>query len=117
MLKELISECTDYDFKSDLESGKPRGLLKSVSAFANGTGGALFFGVKSPDGIPGVEDIPSLSFYPVIGIAWRVDITWGPLEKGVSGSPPGKSKGLFASSFSDETAEILGAPICVSRGF
>ena len=56
MLKELISECTDYDFKSNLESEKPRSWLKSVSAFANGTGGTLFFGVKSPDDIPGIAE-------------------------------------------------------------
>ena len=56
MLRELISECTDYDFKSNLESEKPRSWLKSVSAFANGTGGTLFFGVKSPDDIPGIVE-------------------------------------------------------------
>lgn len=45
MLSKLISECSDYDFKLDLEIKKPKSWLKSVSAFANGLGGTLFFGV------------------------------------------------------------------------
>lgn len=61
MLTELISECTDYDFKSDLESEKPRSWLKSVSAFANGTGGTLFFGIKSPDNVPGLANPQAVS--------------------------------------------------------
>lgn len=46
----LISECTAYDFKLMLEEKKPKSWLKSVSAFANGLGGSLFFGVDN-DGI------------------------------------------------------------------
>ena len=45
MLSKLISECSDYDIKLDLEIKKPKSWLKSVSAFANGLGGTLFFGV------------------------------------------------------------------------
>ena len=45
MLHKLISECTDYDFKRELEEKKPKSWLKSVSAFANTLGGTLFFGV------------------------------------------------------------------------
>ena len=44
-LEKLISECTAYDFKLMLEEKKPKSWLKSVSAFANGLGGTLFFGV------------------------------------------------------------------------
>lgn len=47
MLKKLIAECSDYDFKEDLEIKKPRSWLKSVSAFANGVGGSLFFGIDN----------------------------------------------------------------------
>lgn len=45
MLHKLISECTDYDFKRELEEKKSKSWLKSVSAFANTLGGTLFFGV------------------------------------------------------------------------
>ena len=47
MLEKLIAECTDYDYKENLEVKKPRSWLKSVSAFANGVGGSLFFGADN----------------------------------------------------------------------
>ena len=43
---KLIAECSDYDFKEQLETKKPKSWLKTVSAFANGIGGILFFGVN-----------------------------------------------------------------------
>ena len=46
-LKALIAECTAYDFKEMLEEKKPKSWLKSVSAFANGLGGSLFFGIDN----------------------------------------------------------------------
>ena len=49
-LNILIAECTAYDFKLMLEEKKPKSWLKSVSAFANGLGGSLFFGIDN-DGI------------------------------------------------------------------
>lgn len=56
-LKALIAECTAYDFKLLLEEKRPKSWLKSVSAFANGTGGSLFFGVDN-DGIArGLDDV------------------------------------------------------------
>lgn len=57
MLKNLIAECTDYEFKSSLETKKPRSWLKTVSAFANGTGGSLFFGVGDKGEILGLENM------------------------------------------------------------
>ena len=56
--KALIAECTAYDFKVMLEEKKPKSWLKSVSAFANGLGGSLFFGIDS-DGIvvKGLDDV------------------------------------------------------------
>ena len=42
-LKALIAESTAYDFKVLLEEKKPKSWLKSVSAFANGLGGSLFY--------------------------------------------------------------------------
>ena len=50
-LKEiLIAEATEHDFKIMLEEKNPTSWLKSVSAFANGFGGSLYFGV-SDDGV------------------------------------------------------------------
>lgn len=45
MLYKLIAECSDYEFKEQLEISKPKSWLKTVSAFSNGVGGTLFFGV------------------------------------------------------------------------
>lgn len=56
-LKNLISECTNYDFKVMLEEKKPKSWLKSVSAFANGLGGSLLFGVENDSTIKGLENI------------------------------------------------------------
>lgn len=55
--EELISECTAYDFKVELEEKKPKSWLKSVSAFANGDGGSLFFGVNDCGVICGLNDV------------------------------------------------------------
>ena len=46
-LNSLIAECTAYDFKVLLEEKKPKSWLKSVSAFVNGLGGSLFFGIDN----------------------------------------------------------------------
>ena len=56
-LETLIAECTAYDFKSMLEEKKPKSWLKSVSAFSNGLGGSLFFGVDNDRSIKGLEDV------------------------------------------------------------
>ena len=56
-LKALIAECTAYDFKVMLEEKKPKSWLKSVSAFANGLGGSLFFGVDNDGVVKGVDDV------------------------------------------------------------
>jgi ATP-dependent DNA helicase RecG len=42
----LVAEATEYEFKSAVEANKPRSWLKTVSAFANGTGGSIYFGVS-----------------------------------------------------------------------
>jgi predicted HTH transcriptional regulator len=52
-IKTLIAECTAYDFKLMLEEKRPKSWLKSVSAFANGLGGSLFFGIDSKRPKPG----------------------------------------------------------------
>ncbi|GHS87511.1 ATPase AAA [Synergistales bacterium] len=42
----LIAEATEYEFKSELEVKHPKSWLKTVSAFANGVGGSIYFGVS-----------------------------------------------------------------------
>ena len=56
MLYKLISECSDYDFKERLENIKPKSWLKSISAFSNGLGGCLFFGVNNDKELVGVDN-------------------------------------------------------------
>ena len=56
-LKALIAECTAYDFKVMLEERKPKSWLKSVSAFANGLGGLLFFGIDNDGIVKGLDDV------------------------------------------------------------
>lgn len=52
---KLIAECTAYDFKVMLEEKKPKSWLKSVSAFANGQGGSLFFGIDNKGEAKGLD--------------------------------------------------------------
>ncbi len=56
-LKTLITECTAYDFKLMLEEKKPKSWLKSVSAFANGLGGSLFFGIDNEGVVRGLDNL------------------------------------------------------------
>ena len=60
-INNLISECTAYDYKSMLEEKRPKSWLKSVSAFANGQGGSLFFGIDDNGGIIGLDDVQHVS--------------------------------------------------------
>ena len=56
MISTLISEATVCDFKEALEVKKPKSWLKSVCAFANTSGGTLFFGVDNAHNIVGLSD-------------------------------------------------------------
>lgn len=55
----LIGEATVYDKKQMLEVRRPKSWLKSVSAFANGEGGTLIFGISDDDQIVGLADVES----------------------------------------------------------
>ena len=55
-IKSLIGETTAYDKKQVLEVRRPKSWLKSVSAFANGEGGTLIFGISDDDQILGLAD-------------------------------------------------------------
>ena len=55
-IKSLVGEATAYDKKQMLEVKRPKSWLKSVSAFANGEGGTLIFGISDDDEIVGLAD-------------------------------------------------------------
>lgn len=58
-MQTLTGEATAYDKKQMLEVKRPKSWLKSVSAFANGEGGTLIFGVSDDDQIVGLSDAES----------------------------------------------------------
>ena len=60
-LKDYLGETNLYDKKEKLERNKPKSWLKSVSAFANGRGGKLIFGVKEDNTILGHSDYQEVS--------------------------------------------------------
>ena len=55
-LKDYLGETNLYDKKEKLEVNKPKSWLKSVSAFANGSGGEIIFGIREDNEIVGIED-------------------------------------------------------------
>ena len=55
-LKNFIGETTHYDKKQQLEIRKPKSWLKSISAFSNGQGGKLIFGIADDDRVTGLSD-------------------------------------------------------------
>ena len=55
-LCKIISESSDCEFKEKLEISKPKSWLKSVSAFANGVGGTLLFGVSDDKKFIGINN-------------------------------------------------------------
>ena len=56
-IKDLIGETTEYEKKVALETKKPKRWCKTISAFANGKGGKLIFGVDDNDNIVGLTNI------------------------------------------------------------
>ncbi len=55
-IQDFIGEATEYDKKQMLEEKRPKSWCKSVSAFANGAGGTLFFGIADDDRVVGLSD-------------------------------------------------------------
>lgn len=55
-IRQLIGEATEYDKKVALEVKKPKSWCKSVSAFANGMGGRLIWGIADDDSLVGLAD-------------------------------------------------------------
>lgn len=56
MMEFPLIEGTECDFKQAVEIKKPKSWLKSVSAFANGIGGRLIFGIDDTHRIVGLYD-------------------------------------------------------------
>jgi ATP-dependent DNA helicase RecG len=71
--QKVITETSYCDFKQSVEKSKPKSWLKSVSAFANGFGGSLYFGVNN-DAVPvGLIDIQSDAEFISESIKARID--------------------------------------------
>ena len=56
-IHSIIGETTAYDKKEKPEKNKPKSWLKSVSAFANGEGGTLIFGISNSDEVIGLTNV------------------------------------------------------------
>lgn len=52
----LLSETTDIEFKESLEMAKPKSWLKTVSAFANGIGGCIYWGISDSRNVTGLSN-------------------------------------------------------------
>ena len=50
----FIGETTAYDKKQQIEAKRPKSWLKSISAFANGEGGTLIFGISDDNQVIGL---------------------------------------------------------------
>ena len=50
----LLSETTDIEFKESLEMTKPKSWLKTVSSFANGIGGCIYWGINDNRNVTGL---------------------------------------------------------------
>ena len=72
-VKKLIGEATEYDKKQTVEMRKPKSWLKSISAFANGIGGMLIFGISDDDTVIGIEDTKSASEFISQKIKERIE--------------------------------------------
>ena len=55
-ITKYIGETTEYDKKQALEVNRPKSWCKTVSAFANGIGGKLVWGIANDDTLVGLAD-------------------------------------------------------------
>lgn len=55
-INKYIGETTEYNKKQEVEHRKVKSWLTSVSAFENGTGDSLLFGIADDDTLVGLKD-------------------------------------------------------------
>ena len=72
-IKKYIGEATEYDKKQEVERRKVKSWLKSVSAFANGAGGCLIFGVSDDEQIVGLADAKADAEFVSQKVKERID--------------------------------------------
>ena len=72
-MAKYIGETTEYDKKQEVERRKGKSWLKSVSAFANGSGGCLLFGIADDDTIIGLTDAKTDAEFISQKIKERID--------------------------------------------
>lgn len=72
-IKKYIGETTEYDKKLEVERRKVKSWLKSVSAFANGGGGSLLFGIADDDTLVGIADAKADAEFISQKIKERID--------------------------------------------
>lgn len=72
-IKKYIGEATEYDKKQEVERRKVKSWLKSVSAFANGAGGCLIFGISDDDKIIGLADAKADAEFVSQKVKERID--------------------------------------------
>ena len=72
-LKRLIGETTEYDKKRNVERKQVKSWLKSISAFANGFGGTLIWGITDEDEVIGLEDAESEAEFISETIKTKID--------------------------------------------
>ena len=72
-MAKYIGETTEYDKKQEVERRKVKNWLKSVSAFANGSGGCLLFGIADDDTIIGLTDAKTDAEFISQKIKERID--------------------------------------------
>ena len=60
-ISDFIGEGTEYEKKEMLEERRPKSWLKSVSAFANGNGGTVLFGVSDAGALVGLKNAKEVS--------------------------------------------------------
>ena len=72
-IAKYIGETTEYDKKQEVERRKVKSWLKSVSAFANGGGGCLLFGIADDDTIIGLTDAKTDAEFISQKIKERID--------------------------------------------
>ena len=72
-IRDYLGETTLYEKKEKVEKNKVKNWLKTVSAFANGKGGMLIFGINDNDKIIGLENYKEDSEFVSEKIQTQID--------------------------------------------